>query len=260
MSTWFERFETGHRYSNIVDEFPDRHQFPKFYEAKRIEIILEPGDMLYIQPGWYHWVFSEEPDHNTGLNVAINYWYRDNWNITHLDRDPPIKTTHTIHKSIDYMNFLNTLGDRKLYCSASNTGCFTLPRVRWRHDDIVKCTDHYLSFNEFYEKRTSGDHWYMWANADDRLKPYDPKIDPNWELYKNVNWWVNFGNVNTAMHYDDTLNLLCQIAGKKRVVLFPHSEWANLYLINPYPPDFIAYILQSEQQRQQIQQGPSHVF
>ena len=67
-----ERFEGGHRYSYITTEFPDRKQFPKFYEAKRIEIILEPGDMLYLPAGWYHWVFSEDPDPDTGLNVALN--------------------------------------------------------------------------------------------------------------------------------------------------------------------------------------------
>lgn len=250
MSSWFERFLIGHQYSNIVDEFPDRRQFSKFYQAKRIEIILEPGDMLYIQPGWYHWVFSEDADPETGLNVAINYWYKDNWNISHLDRDPPIKTTHSIHKIIDYMSFLKTLGDKKLYCTTSDTGCFTHPKVRWIHGDIVKCTDHYLKFDDFYKKRTSGDNWYIWGLPDDRLKLYDPKFYPHWELSKSANWWVNFGNVNTPLHYDDSHNLLCQIAGRKRIILFPHSEWINLYLINPYPPEFINHILRSEIQRQ----------
>jgi len=252
-----ERFEGGHRYSYITTEFPDRKQFPKFYEAKRIEIILEPGDMLYLPAGWYHWVFSEDPDPDTGLNVAINYWYKGNWNMTHFDRDRPIKTSHNIHKTIDYMNFLKTLNDRKLYCSSSDNGCFTLPSVRWIHNDTVKCEDHFLTFNEFYEKRNSGKHWYLWGIEDARLRPYDPKIEPGYEV-KNTNWWVNFGHVNTAMHYDGGDNLLCQVAGRKRVVLFPHSEWANLYLINPYPPDLIYYILQSEKQRQQQQQGPCH--
>jgi hypothetical protein len=252
MSNWLERFLIGHRYSYITTEFPDRHQFPKFYEAKRTEIILEPGDMLLIPPGWYHWVFSEEPDQNTGLNVAINYWYKDIWDITHLDRDPPIKTTHNIHKTLDYMNFLKTLGDEKLYCSSSNTGCFTLPSARWIQNDTIKCEDNYLNFNEFYKKRTSDEHWYLWGFPDGRLKSYDPKLNPEWEL-STSNWWVNFGNVDTAMHYDGANNLLCQISGKKRVVLFPHSEWSKLYLINPYPPEFIHYILQSEQQRRQIQ-------
>jgi Cupin-like domain len=249
-SNWLQRFETGQRYSYITDEFPDKKQFPKFYDAKRIDITLEPGDMLHLPAGWYHWVFSEEPDPETGLNVAINYWYKDNWNMAHLDRDPPIKTTHTIHKSIEYMNFLKTFGDKKMYCSSSDNGCFTLPSVRWIQNDAVKCEDHYLSFNEFYEKRNTKEHWYLWAIPDDRLKAYDPKIEQTWELKQNANWWVNFGHVNTAMHYDSTQNLLCQIAGKKRLILFPHSEWSKLYLINPYPPEFIYNILQSEKQRQ----------
>jgi hypothetical protein len=147
-----EKFEVGHRYSYITSEFPDKKQFPRFYEAKRTEIILEPGDMLFLQSGWYHWVFSEEPDPDTGLNVAINYWYTTKWNMAMLDKDPPIKTTHNINKIIDYMSFLETLGDRKMFCSSSDTGTFTLPAARWIQNDTVKCEDHYLTWKELYEK------------------------------------------------------------------------------------------------------------
>lgn len=242
MTSWFERFDLGHRYSYITTEFPDKNQFPKFYDAKRIEITLEPGEMLYIPSGWYHWVFSEEPDPETGLNASINYWYKDVWDMTKLDVDTPIKTTHNIHKIIDYMNFLKTLGDRKLGCSSSNNGTFTLPQMRWIHNDTVKCDDHYLTFAEFYEKKNSNDkNWYLWGISDDRLGLYDPKIT-NYPL-KHSNWWVNFGNVNTSMHYDGDKNMVCQIAGKKRFVLFPHSEWNKLYLVNPYPPEMIHHIM-----------------
>lgn len=258
MSTWLQRFDIGHRYSYITSEFPDKTQFPRFYEAKRIEIILEPGDMLYLPAGWYHWAFSEEPDPVTGLNVAINYWYETNWSLTDLDREPPIKTTHNIHKTIDYFNFLKTLGDKKLSCSTSDTGCFTLPSVRWIQNDTVKCFDYFLTWNEFYDKRHSNEHWYLWGMNDNRLRNYDPSIKSNLNL-EFSSWWVNFGNVNTALHYDSQDNLLCQIAGRKRLILFPHSEWSNLYLINPYPPDFIYYIQKSEQQWRQKQQDLSRV-
>jgi hypothetical protein len=250
MSNWSERFEVGHRYSYITDEFPDKKQFPKFYDAKRIEITLEPGDMLHIPPGWYHWAFSEEPNPETGLNVAINYWYETKWNIKYLDLDFPIKTSHNIHKIIEYMNFLKTLGDEKLICSSSDSKCFTLPSARWIQNDTVKCDDHYLTFNEFYEKRNSKQNWYLWGFTDSRLTPYDPRIEKKWKLTSS-NWWVNFGNVNTAMHYDGSNNLLCQISGKKRLVLFPHSEWSKLYLINPYPPEFIYHVQQCLKQQQQ---------
>jgi hypothetical protein len=258
MSTWWERFEDGHRHSIIAEEFPDRNQFPKFYDAKRIYISIGPGDMVYIPPGWYHWIFSEDPDPTTGLNVAINYWYTSNWNMTHVDRYPPIKTTHTIHKNIDYMDFFKTFGDDKLYCSSSNTGHFTYPSSRWGKHGNITCKEHFLTFNEFYEKRTCEDHWYLSGQRDDRLNTYNPSMYPQMEL-KEANWWINFGNVNTALHYDQTENLLCQIAGSKRVILFPHSEWSNLYLINPYPPEFIQTVLISEQQRRQKYLDPSHV-
>jgi len=249
MEDWVHRLDVGHRYSYITTEFPDKKQFPRFYEAKRTEIILEPGDMLFLPAGWYHWVFSEEPDQETGLNVAVNYWYKGSWNMCMQDRYPPIKTTHNIHKIIDYLKFLETTNVNKLYCSTSNTGTFTLPDSRWIHNDTVKCTDHYLSWKEFYDKRNSQEHWYLWAFSDRRLQEYDPKLYDSWEI-KSVHWWVNFGHVNTAMHYDSTDNLLCQMAGRKRLVLFPHSEWPNLYLINPYPPELIRHVEQQFQKRQ----------
>ena len=243
MEESLERFKDGHYYSYITEEFPDRKQFPNFYDAKRIEIILEPGDMLELPAGWYHLVLSEEPDPETGLNVAVNFWYKtDNWDVTHFDRKYPIKTTHTIHTMIDYFKFLKTMNDRKLLCSSSESGCFTLPRVRWIHDDTIKCTDHYLTFNEFYEKRNSDEHWYMWSAPDTRLAPYKPLLYEGATLEK-ASWWVNFGNVHTTLHCDGYDNLLCQISGRKRIILFPHSEWSKLHLINPYHPEFIQKVL-----------------
>jgi hypothetical protein len=241
--SWLSRFQYGSRYSYITEEFPDKNQFPRFYEAKRVEITLNPGDALYIPAGWFHWVFSEDPEPDTGLNVAINYWYNTIWSATDVDHDFPIKTSHNIHKTIDYLNFLKTFNDKKIYCSKSENknGSFSLPYIRWIQNDTVKCTDEYLTWNEFYNKRLLNEKWYMWGNTDTRLEAYDPKILNN--SIKNSNWWVNFGNVNTAMHFDSNDNILCQMAGRKRVILFPHSEWANLYLINPYPPEFIDYIV-----------------
>ena len=59
----------------IEDEFPDKEKFPLYYKAHKQEFIIEPGQMLFIPPGWFHFVFSEDPDPETGLNFAVNYWY-----------------------------------------------------------------------------------------------------------------------------------------------------------------------------------------
>lgn len=59
-------FQTHHVYSHLevwsqVDaERPDLTRFPAYREADVLEVIVEPGDMLLIPAGWWHWVHALE--------------------------------------------------------------------------------------------------------------------------------------------------------------------------------------------------------
>jgi len=46
---------------------PDHARFPRFREARYVDDLLEPGDAVYIPPGYWHYVCSR------GLNVAVNF-------------------------------------------------------------------------------------------------------------------------------------------------------------------------------------------
>ena len=59
-----------HNTSRIDIEKPDYISFPKFKEAKFIETILSPGQMLYIPPGWWHFVKSLE------LSFSVSFWWQ----------------------------------------------------------------------------------------------------------------------------------------------------------------------------------------
>ncbi|WP_126337457.1 cupin-like domain-containing protein [Legionella spiritensis] len=48
---------------------PDLDKHPKFSQAKPVEIILHPGDILYIPPFWWHQVY------NLDLTISVNFWW-----------------------------------------------------------------------------------------------------------------------------------------------------------------------------------------
>ena len=48
----------------------------------------------------------------------------------------------------------------------------------------------------------------------------------------DANFWMNFGRIDTGLHYDDDDGLLCVVKGRKVVTLYPPSDSAFLY---PYP-------------------------
>lgn len=48
---------------------PNLEKFPKYAEAKGIKCLLEPGDILYIPPKWWH--------HVTALDksFSVSFWW-----------------------------------------------------------------------------------------------------------------------------------------------------------------------------------------
>ena len=57
--------------SQINIDQPDLNKFPKFQETKYLECILEPGEILFIPPFWWHQVYSLEQ-----LNISVNFWWK----------------------------------------------------------------------------------------------------------------------------------------------------------------------------------------
>lgn len=45
-------------------------------------------------------------------------------------------------------------------------------------------------------------------------------------------WRINAAPLSLWMHYDTLDNVLCQITGRKKVTLFPPSQYNNLYMVN----------------------------
>ena len=64
----------------------DDARFPRLAKAIKREVILEPGDLLFLPAYWWHEV-TTLPVQPNEITVSINFWYTLNWQ-TQLDRLP----------------------------------------------------------------------------------------------------------------------------------------------------------------------------
>jgi len=242
------------RFSSIDVINPDMELYPNYYKAKRFEILLSEGTYLFIPYGWYHHIFSEKVNEKTKLNVAINFWTRNNVyneiiisnkcykNITDVitlsnekiiyeefsQKSQPFKYYKKINNSID--NLKDILKRISLSYTFSSNSVFTSDYIdsNIRFDD---CTlDEYINSNFKYK--------YIFQNDITSLKntEYIKNIKPSWlsEYTDKIkyNLWINQGNISSKNHYDLYDNIILQINGTKKVYLFPPNERDNLYLMN----------------------------
>ena len=118
---WHER-----RYSQITDRDPDPKIYPNFYKAKRMEFMLKPGEMIYIPAGMFHFVFSEDPDPESGLCAAINFWYQHSNGDVNDEGNPSAKPQfgwHDLH--LQFNDILRIFKSKKsLKIVRSSSGFF----------------------------------------------------------------------------------------------------------------------------------------
>jgi lysine-specific demethylase 8 len=60
MHTNSSRVDVGH---------PDVERFPEFGRSNYFECVLQPGQMLYIPPRWWHYVQSLE------ISFSASFWW-----------------------------------------------------------------------------------------------------------------------------------------------------------------------------------------
>ncbi|KAM9911879.1 hypothetical protein OXX69_003098 [Metschnikowia pulcherrima] len=56
-----------------LEEFADR-EFPGFRDLNKLEVWLEPGEMLYVPTGWFHEVTSYSSGEDSA-HIALNWWF-----------------------------------------------------------------------------------------------------------------------------------------------------------------------------------------
>jgi quercetin dioxygenase-like cupin family protein len=222
------------KYSRILDEFPDKDEFPLYYEVPQQEFTIRAGEMLFIPAGWFHFVFSEDPDPETRLNFAVNYWYHplNGWDVGKPSQMLPHVEKHPL-PDLNPRELLELSTCRCTWSNIQDGKIFPSGRV-FSHFDKTKIHEDYMTFDRFYE--TNNPKYYMVQQQskllDEKLYPLAPKHE-NSIFMSSI--WINFGNCRSLMHYDEHDNWLCQIQGTKRVILYPHEYRDKLYMFNPVP-------------------------
>ena len=68
-------------------ENPDLDKYPKTKDLEGYEIIVKPGDVLYIPSYWFHYIEILDNDDDGDksainrdpidrLNISVNFWYK----------------------------------------------------------------------------------------------------------------------------------------------------------------------------------------
>lgn len=260
------------RQSKIPSEFPDKTLYPLYYQANKIEVTLNEGDMLFIPYGWFHFVFSEKVNAKTKMNVAISNWTKFhecdcqlsidpnkykikcpvyNSSNEHLDElynvhqkiSQPFKVNSTLHKKykFDYTFFNDRFKNRPINIIKSKDDFFNSAFVRYYQPE--RSAKYQMNFDQFFHRGISGEKLYLAQChiGNDISFNTLPFIDNN--SHNDRFLWINFANAYSNMHYDTEDNVLIQLQGTKRILLFPPSERDKLYLYNPYPPRFLCYLM-----------------
>ena len=219
-------FFNERRFSQIEEEFPDKNIFPLYYTANKTEVVINPGDGLFIPSGWFHFVFS-----SGDINEAVNFWYQapDELKEGERNKDAPIVFKHDLKE-------LNLDESTTVEVSVSTSNIVGTNSITSRCKD--KLTQVNKTIKEFYEEHNP----YSYVVQSRDFKHLDEYRIRKTDDFKMSSVWLNFGNVYTHLHYDLDDNYLCQIKGTKRILLFPPEDRHLLYMWNPYPLDVISQL------------------
>lgn len=231
----YEQFMKEYKYSKIAEKVPDRDKYPLYYQASAHEYTIEEGEMIFIPAGWFHVVYSEDVNSESQINFALNYWYDpvNNWK----DGDPscllPYKKKHSIPKLDLHTIFGN---DTVRVMKSELDGLFPSDRVYHKFPP-GKCSIEFMKYDEFYTSKNP--KYYIIQEQSNKFADYMPPYETPSKIMAA---WINFGNARCLIHYDEYDNWLCQIDGKKRLILFPPEDRDLLYMFNPAPYEVITTI------------------
>jgi len=62
-------FPDSHTKSQVAPEHPDLALYPRFARAAMMQGLLEPGDVLFVPSGWWHYLASSES------SISLSYWH-----------------------------------------------------------------------------------------------------------------------------------------------------------------------------------------
>lgn len=222
-------------HSLITSYPPNPILYPNFYKCKELTFILNPGDMIFIPKGWFHWVFSY-PDNSE--NIAISYAILEDNN--HINGDfknlKPFITKLSIDeqplKDYSFDSFVKLYPMDKLEVFKSKKDII-IPV----HKKKSSCIKDVLTFKEM---KSQNRQFNLYVGQNDTLKcPSIPNIISNNFPNSTMKYfyWISLfkktaNYIDSGLHYDNYHSLLTQVKGKKLVKLYAPHNIHNLYCSN----------------------------
>lgn len=219
-------------FSQITERNKDR--FPLFPKASPVHFRIEKGECLTIPKGWWHHVKSFG-----SRCLSVNFWY-DNGTQPALS-DTPKKYQNLISKWSALEKWSNDYLISKIDTA--------LPKGVWLILDNFACKKP-ISVREFVSKYSDSKEYAYLITPSDFEHVLDGETNnirilqilegdfeipfPDQMSNANANFWMNFGGVDTGLHFDDEDGVLCVVEGYKEVTLYPPSDTPFLY---PYPSE-----------------------
>ena len=138
--------------------------------------------------------------------------------------------------SIDYLN--TVVGDKEFNVNVSKNKIFTFdPETE---DTFPSTKMQFTDFTDWILQEKKADQYYYLQQHP--IETFFPELFPdieipdyfNKKLFMLANLWIGTGGNTTPLHWDGAQNLLCQVRGRKRVLLFEPKQTPFLY---PYSVD-----------------------
>ena len=243
--TIIDKAKQNNHSSIISNHFPDseegmkylKQNYPLFEKAKYKKIILYPGDLLHIPRNYSHWCFSIGEPTKYNLNISINYWENcEKWEEYENFVNNEIKwrmqkddLEYWSEKIVNNIIF-DSIGNYPVIISKNKEitpidkkdgtqkiEYLSVPEI-FKYNEIEKQKDLKIALAQNQE--------ILKNLGDFKLNVY-PVNQEN--IFNNINFWMNFGDVNTGLHYDEYEGYLFQLIGMKIVYLFEPSQKKYLY-------------------------------
>lgn len=242
------------RFSLVPNPYANSGLYEDYGKCKKTIVDIDPGEMLFIPAGWFHYVISEE-DKKTNLNMAISYFtHHDNCIDCELDKNQIFKNLEEISiNNLDYNKYKNLsqpfvirdyfkynkrfslldlqkdkikkMYPKKVMVTKSNKSLFASNYISKHFPDC--CEEKEMLFDDFLNSNNKS---YYLIQGEQKIKEIPYFLEK--ERHSSFSSWINFGDCYTVLHYDCSNNVLMQIFGKKKIILIPPSEYKSLHLIN----------------------------
>lgn len=221
----------------------NKSRFPLFQKASPIIFTLEAGDCLFIPAKWWHWVKSYGD-----RCLSINYWFSESTenssaNSTENSKQPQlhknlVKDWPAVSKwTNDYLTeTCNRVTPDGLWVWTSGFAYkqrITMPEFiqKYYRAGGDKEFAYLITLKDYEHKDSPSNGRLLDALVDDFTFPFQDR----YQEY-GCNFWMNFGGIDTGLHFDDQDGLLCVVAGTKQVTLYAPSDTPYLA---PYPEQAI---------------------